>query len=679
MGVSMLSWIRPCKHLKTLMKNENITLQEKLPLHTFFTVIRDAIEKNPDKRLLVNFNHFNVTYLTVFNFFKKIQSHCQWHDSVYYLQTPERQIAPVIFNCLQCAFTCDNPDDFIEHHTKGIYAPDHILEIEGKTNSLYFMKTIISTFKKTQTAIYNPHERQATCRFCDRSMNKNMKELYIHATEKHGRLIVPIETTKANFYNVISEKISAFYATLTNEQYHACYQCTSLFDNISDFLIHLQFVPGHENLIGYCSICKTDNEIPDIQHIYTHHRNEIKCPFLNCGYRTEHYESSLKDHLFTHNITTQKYPANFFNYSSYMDIIKFIQSSQDRQPLNAQTPIKFMGRMADVPYEVLNRQTDEQTLPTPPKFPIKGYKNSNTALDIVRSLSLHIESLHDNTKEILKLQIPRMYHIHKVDPTFTQSQGKYQLFGQNQCATIDDPHPLGFNRNIYPILLYGNNILKNVKIFQEGHQISLNITGNTTRFWPSYIRPETNETIIAHMEGQCESNFRKDYFTNLTNQLYGIKDYQGILFVEANIQDILSPTGMSSEFIQQLALSFIHGLTRLFQTPKLIVVIGAISSNVRNTKIVDINISKFNALLAILCWHAKFIFKNTAEKSQKILQQNQNWEYYVSSNAKEKLFTCDSQKTHNGQLAYQNWITEIYLDMRKIASQMKTPLCDIFL
>ena len=678
LGVSMLSWIRPCNPIRTLMDNENTNLEEKLPLHAFFTVVRNAIDKNPDKRLLVNCEHFKVTYLNIFNFFKTIQAHCQWHDSVYYLQTPERQIAPVIFNCIHCAFTCDNPDSFIDHHTMGVYAPDHIMDIEGRTNSFFFMKTILSTFKKTTTAIYNPHERQATCRHCDRSMNKDVKDLYNHATVRHGRLIVPIETTKPEFYNVISEKTSSFHATLENEQYTACYQCTSLFDNISDFLIHLEFIPGHEQLISYCSICKSDNEIPDTQHIYTYHRNEIKCPFINCGYRGEHYNSSLKEHLLTHNITTQKYPASFFKYSSYMDIIKFIQSSQDRQSLNPQTPIKFMGRTVDVPYDVLTRQTEDQTLSISPKFPIKGYKNSNTALDIVRSLSLHVENLHENTKEILKIQIPRIYHIHKIDPDFTQTDGTYTLFGQIQYPPVDEATPLGFNRNTFPVLLYGNNVLKNIKITQGGHQISLNITENTTRFWPSYICPETNEAIIAHM-GPYESNFRKDYFTNLTNQLYGLKDYQGVLFVEANIQDLIFPTGMSNEFIQQLALSFIHGLTRLFQGPRLIVVIGAISSNARNTKIVDINISRFNALLGILCWHAKFVFKNPAEKSQKLLQRNQNWDYHVSSIAREKLFTFDSRKTYEGHHAYQQWVNEIFADLKKIAVQMKSPLRDIFL
>ena len=61
--------------------------------------------------------------------------------------------------------------------------------------------------------------------------------------------------------------------------------------------------------------------------------------------------------------------------------------------------------------------------------------------------------------------------------------------------------------------------------------------------------------MVNNLNSQT-SNFRKDYFTNLTNQLYGLKDYQGVLFVEANIQDLIFPTGMSNEFIQQLALNF---------------------------------------------------------------------------------------------------------------------------
>ena len=214
-GTSNLSKVIPCDHIKTLATREQAgELPPELPLHALQTFILHLIEHSPNQKLKVNFDHFQCHYLTIENYYNTTQSHFSWARTVYFVNINENQSAPVIFNCTDCAFTTDTPNKFVEHHTLGVFAPDHSMEILGKTNSIYLMKIILSTFKKSDPTIYNPQARTAYCKYCQNHIERDITKLYQHAIEKHGYQIVPSQTKREQFYVALCHNLENFHRSI---------------------------------------------------------------------------------------------------------------------------------------------------------------------------------------------------------------------------------------------------------------------------------------------------------------------------------------------------------------------------------------------------------------------------------------------------------------------------------
>ena len=501
--------------------------------------------------------------------------------------------------------------------------------------------------------------------------------MFNHTITEHGHLIVSPQTTTELFGQNLNATLANFQTcTDVNFRYHACYPCTKIFDSIRDFLIHAEYIHEHETTKNHCSQCGIDNETTDIQHIYKVHPELVYCPFVNCTlYKTG---TKLKDHLFQqHQLTIQNYHPFFFNTGSYLDIIRHILNRPNRLALNDRTPTKFMDKQTPLTSAELRRQMRAQLSHLPPECPTKELDTSSTAMDIVRTLSLHVPSLHDRTKDALRHHLSTRYHVNKELTEYSLCDGTYHLLGGEQADTIDNLDPSNYNKNAFPILLYGNNILDNMIILQEDYQISLNLCNRKTRFWPTYIDPENFQSYIEHVAVR-QTHIPKDYFTYLDNQLYGVTNYPGILIVEADIQPLL-PTANSNDFVERLALAFVHGLTRLVNKPKIIIVIGAISSNMYNHDEIEEKIAQFNAYLTVLCWNAKIIFKNPSERSHKYQKDGNVWHYYISEKAVPKLFTGGNKKSQDGYNTYQSWLTDIYLEIQKIAVDIETPLQNIVL
>ena len=256
---------------------------------------------------------------------------------------------------------------------------------------------------------------------------------------------------------------------------------------------------------------------------------------------------------------------------------------------------------------------------------------------------------------------------------------------ENSAWTYPAISPLAIPRILgYPFLIFGSSLLRHIQI--RGHSdimTSWNMSSEHTLYFPCEVN-EFNVRTLNIPFLPLQKNIDLSYFDKLQDILVYLKNYNGLLFVEADVSELFT-NGYGNGYAWKLAYTYISLLTKVPNLPKYVVIVGATPRLPKNFEGDNgIGISCFNGYLKYLAYHYAIGFVDPAEVflSHRRYKQgrynafvNKTVPVYTSQcvtppNFPKGAFTRNGDLTQRGLVLFSNYISVIASMTREIATKL---------
>ena len=528
----------------------NITIGKSLPLLNLLTMVHDLVVAQQIPPVLDK-QHFNEIFLTEQNWFRLTIKHCSWDK-------PNEN--KKIMTCATCNLaTLDN--NTMEKHSKaGLYSIGHMLYLTGQRVVPFFLLTILASFSF-------PHNSDlASCFFCDTQETKrNLKRLYHHASNEHGYLLTNF--TYESEENTL-RKLEKQYSTNSKEikledRGNFCFNCTAYFATTSDLLLHLQSKP-HRMSYFYCPQCNVSYLDMQETHILRRHIKEIFCPIRRCC-SLDFEDLNLYQHAQDQDLWQI---STTMGRDVYRDVLERSYSFQEKIILSEAKCIPVENGFIQYPSPT-TREIVNKILHNPNHTMTLDRISQNTAEVVLSIFHILPYNIPLAMRDIIAKQFPRILNTEFTLPQKVECNNIENMFIAKQVS----PHKSTLPKyetvlSSFPVIIFGSTVLRGINLMFENLAISQNESSPTTLHWPTNYSFMTTEKPFYHLKlDKDEQQFRTNYFQKLGELFENNRYYEGLLFIEADIQHCLSDT-FNEDIIIALAKSYCQHLVAMKNRPK---------------------------------------------------------------------------------------------------------------
>ena len=658
--------------METILETLGIIITTPLPLVELLIKVKTALKGKPNKTVMLPYHFGQDGILNMNNHARLITKHCNWkkdtHEDID-MEENEPQNLQRIYSCLNCDFMTQEMSVYITHETHGEYAKGHKMYRTGRQDARYFIYTILSHFSRK--------ENNMECKICSKSFHKDkMQDMYNHCTKEHGYRTGATDESLEEFLKTLMDHL--YHDQMTSSSIapsrtktHFCIKCTKLFNTLTDLYTHYITTDHSTMFHAYCSECTTElhTTICPIKHIENFHNDVVTCPILeDWDCKIDIKKDDLAKHIREH-YTWELQTSNQTSDSMLKDVIAETIYFSPQKQLNENTLVKHeegLGRYPDrksttMTKLLLEEQDMKVSLETTPLNQL-----------IKEMFVMQPPSIPSPIIKALAGQFPRLINYSIPLPVMREQTTEDVMFGPDE-EEIKTVTTFDIVKGSYPFLLIGSKILRNIIICEADQSTSHNYSDNITRYWPTQKEKEYPGTIL-HLQ-KPQTMFKLDYFTRINEILFGLKDYKGIVCLEADIQALLSQGHDNTALITDLARGFLHGITELIHRPKYLMVIGAINNQPEQIKNMGPWIAKFNAQLKYLLYHSNITFLDPNNLAVKTVKTTTNgWKSMVPMQGIQGIFDTRSNKTMAGLQRYNAWLTDIATLAQQIAARLDLPM-----
>ena len=232
----------------------------------------------------------------------------------------------------------------------------------------------------------------------------------------------------------------------------------------------------------------------------------------------------------------------------------------------------------------------------------------------------------------------------------------------------------------FPFLIVGTTFLKHVRIagYTEVRS-SINLSSRHADLFPTVV--QQGYSVLNIPEIELPKDLTLCYFRYLNDVCLFVKNYQGLLFVEANVAELFQDP-LTNHYSRTLAFAYIKLLSGITNLPKHVIILGCAPRLENNFKWDNgVGIANFNAHVKYLAYQHGWGFVDPAEiflSHRRIRTFDGAANMYGSKVVSPPVFprgcfTRQGELTQDGFIRLNNYMDYVAEKAREIGTKLGLP------